>query len=161
MCIPSNRTCRYGLDFEKRGKTTCYTAKRMDFTPDNTGVSGAQVEAKTWREPPSRRQDKSFVSILVKHICRAANRPPFVVETLFRGIDKEDIPAYLKQQTNKDQVMDAETVTFLKSLARPISKTVSCIGVTDQAHSSIPLWSVRGVDNHLIIVNFPEHLELY
>lgn len=133
----------------------------MDFTPANTGVSGAQLEAKKWIEPPSRRQDKSFVSILVKHIARPANQPPRAVETLYRGIDKEDIPAYLKQQICNDKPMDAETVMFLKSLARPISKTVSCIGVTDQAHASIPLWTVRGVDNYLIIVNMPEHIELY
>lgn len=132
----------------------------MDFTPANTGVSGAQIEAKKWVEPPSRRQDKSFVSILVKHIARPANQPPFAVETLFRGIDKEDIPAYLKQPLCKEP-MDLETVTFLKSLARPISKTVSCIGVTDQAYSSSPLWSVRGVDNYLIIVNMPPNIELY
>ncbi len=135
----------------------------MDCTPESAGVTGSQVESKQkWKDPPSRRQDKSFVSIVVHHICRADNRSPFPVLTVFRGIDRDDLPAYLKQGVDKEKSMDKETIVFLKSLAVPIDgHRERCIGVTDQASLATPLWSVRGVDNYVLFVNMPDHVALY
>lgn len=132
----------------------------MDCTPENTPTTNTEV--KKWPEPPCKRQDKPCVSILVKWTYEVVGQPTHFVETLFRGIEQSKLPRYLTQVGCQRDFPDAETVTFLKSLVRPIQgHEKNAIGVTDQADARNGLWSVRGVDITLLIVRLPKGVELY